>query len=148
MLLKEGEDASALKKLPPETILIRWLNFHMQASPGCAVSVTNFGSDMQSGEVYVRLLNRLDAEKCPLSLLEYSPEIRADRALTSARALGIPVMVRREDILTGNKRLNLAFCAQIFNTDHGMRFPTPEVAASAAEGVARVLALFPAVSSW
>ena len=53
LLLKEGEDATALKKMPPETLLIRWINYHMQKSPGSTLTITNFGSDMQVGVTHV-----------------------------------------------------------------------------------------------
>jgi len=38
-LLKEGEDLQAMLKLPPEEVLLRWVNYHMakgvSAAPGC-----------------------------------------------------------------------------------------------------------------
>lgn len=47
LLLSEGEELSALKRLPPEQILLRWLNYHMRAAGHAGPTVTNFGSDLQ-----------------------------------------------------------------------------------------------------
>ncbi len=47
----------------------------------------------QSGEVFVKLLHRIDPEKCPLTILEApTAEARADQLLGAARAMGIPGM--------------------------------------------------------
>jgi len=121
VLLQEGEDINTFLKLPPETILMRWVNFHLLASSSEARPITNFGSDLTSGEVYVRLLNRLDPYKCPLTLLDAaSPDERAEAVLVAARSMGIPIIIREQDIVAGSKHLNLAFCSQIFNTNHGL----------------------------
>ncbi len=47
LLLKEGEDVNTLRKMPQETILMKWLNFHLEAVDATATPITNFGSDVQ-----------------------------------------------------------------------------------------------------
>lgn len=44
-LCKEGEEFKDLLKLPPETILIRWINYHLKKA-GQAREVTNLGNDL------------------------------------------------------------------------------------------------------
>jgi hypothetical protein len=45
---------------------------------------------------------------------------KAGRVLDNARKLGAQVFIRPVDIVEGNKRLNAAFVAQIFNARHGL----------------------------
>jgi len=53
-------------KLPPEEILIRWINFHLRAA-GQTRQVTNLGKDLQDSQAMFYVLNQLDKQKCPLS---------------------------------------------------------------------------------
>ena len=45
-LADEGETLQDLMKLPPEAILIRWLNFHLKKI-GSDKKVINLGSDLK-----------------------------------------------------------------------------------------------------
>jgi hypothetical protein len=45
-LADEGESLQDLLKLPPEAILIRWINFHLKKS-GVQKKVNNLGSDLK-----------------------------------------------------------------------------------------------------
>lgn len=57
-LLKEGEDINALKKLPPEEILKRWMNFHLaKAGEG---EIGNLGADLKDSKKCMIVLNQLD----------------------------------------------------------------------------------------
>ncbi len=44
-------------------------------------------------------------------------------------------IIQASDIATGNKRLNLAFCAQIFNTNHGMNMTEESAKVFESQGV-------------
>jgi len=44
-----------------------------------------------------------------------------------AREAGVPAFVQPGDITSGNRRLNLAFVAQIFNTNHGLQAEADEL---------------------
>ena len=46
LLLREGEEMAALSALPPEDILLRWFNYHLEKG-GSARRVTNFGDDLK-----------------------------------------------------------------------------------------------------
>ena len=45
-LLEAGEDKSALSKLSGETIILRWVNYHLKRAR-CSRVMTNFSSDLQ-----------------------------------------------------------------------------------------------------
>ena len=45
-------------RLPPESILLRWFNFHLKAA-GSARTVTNFSNDVENSECYTVLLSQV-----------------------------------------------------------------------------------------
>ena len=55
-LKNENEDVSDLIKLPPEQLLLRWLNFHLK-NAGSERKAGNFGKDLSDGEIYLLVLN-------------------------------------------------------------------------------------------
>lgn len=119
-LLKEGEELADMLKLPPEEVLLRWVQYHMDKDGG-GKKVTNLHSDLKDGEVYLRVLHSLSPEQCPIEALSNpDPATRARTVIDNATALGVPIFIQPEDIVSGNRRLNLAFVAQIFNTSHGL----------------------------
>ena len=62
-LLKEGEEISALKKLSPEDVLIRWINYHL-TNAGIAKIVNNLGKDLKDSEALIYVLNQINPAKC------------------------------------------------------------------------------------
>jgi plastin-1 len=66
-----------LNKLPPEHILIRWVNFHLKESK-VERRIANLGGDLSDSYALLHVLNRLDADKCSLEGL--SIEDLSDRA--------------------------------------------------------------------
>lgn len=52
-------------------------------------------------------------------------EKRANKVITDTRKLGVPHFVRGSDIRSGNPKLNLMLCAEIFNHCPGLN-PTEE----------------------
>jgi plastin-1 len=127
-LLKEGEELEDLLSLHPEEILLRWINYHLakQESPR---RVRNFTSDLKDGEVYTLLLNSITPEIKECNKDKLMALIGADRAagvIDGAKAQGVKTIIQPSNIVQGNKRLNLAFCAQIFNNNHGLGELTEE----------------------
>jgi len=120
-LLQEGEDLATLMKLPPEEVLLRWIRHHL-AKDGCDRPVNNLHSDLKDGEVYLRVLHSIAPESCPAAeaLANPDPLARAEKVIENARAVDVPAFIQPGDITSGNRRLNLAFVAQIFNTNHGL----------------------------
>ena len=80
-LLEEGEELSDLLKLPPDQLLLRWINFHLK-NAGETRRVRNFGDDLKDSHCYTILLNQIDSSKCDLrALKESSPTKRAREEL-------------------------------------------------------------------
>jgi plastin-1 len=52
VLLEEGETLAAFVKLPPEAILLRWVNYHLKKA-GYPHKVNNFGSDISVGPAVI-----------------------------------------------------------------------------------------------
>lgn len=68
-LANEGEELTDLQKLPPEQILIRWINFHLKQA-GKDRRVANLGKDLADSEALLYVLNQLDKEHCKLDGLK------------------------------------------------------------------------------
>lgn len=125
-LAEEGEELTDLIKLPPETILIRWINFHLKKQ-GVERRVNNLGSDLKDSQALLYVLNRLDATKCTLEGLKEEDNIkRAEIMILNAESIGVPPLVRPSDIAAGNVKLNTVFVAELFNTKHGLEELTEE----------------------
>lgn len=121
VLLQEGEELQTFMKLPPETILLRWFNYHL-ARAGYAKMITNFGPDIVDSEAYSVLLHQLNPLVCPLTETT-DPALKAREVIGYAAALGSQPFIRPRDICEGNKKLNLTFIAQIFNVCPGLAVP-------------------------
>ena len=132
-LLEGDETLQQLLALPPERILVRWLNYHL-ARAGSARRVAGFGRDLMDSEVYAVVMQQLyGAEVQPVDLTTPDLEARAARVLANAAAVGVAPFIKPRDVAAGNAKLNLAFVAQLFNDRPGL-----EVVAD--EAVARELA--------
>ena len=126
-LLEEGEELSDLLKLPPDQILLRWLNFHLKAA-GDARRARNFGDDLKDSHVYTVVLNQIAPKDCDkAALAEPDPLKRAALVIANSQKIGVESFIKPENIADGNAKLNLAFCAQIFNTNPGLVVSEEEV---------------------
>ncbi len=61
-----------------------------------------------------------------------SKEERAEKVTKDSRSLKVESAMCGKDITTGNHKVNLLFCAQIFNTIPGLEKPSEEVKKEAA----------------
>jgi plastin-1 len=126
-LLEPGEELSDLLKLPADQLLLRWINFHLK-NAGETRRVKNFSDDLKDSHAYTILLNQIDPAKCDkLALQQTDPTKRAELVIDNSKNLGVESFIRPENIVTGNARLNLAFCAQIFNTNPGLQISEQEL---------------------
>jgi len=117
LLLEEGEELSDLLALSPEELLLRWINYHLK-NAGSDRRVKNFGKDLQDSEAYTLLLNQIAPSigaNCNLDALQMSDPL--DRACTvignAKNELQVPAFIQPGHIANADKRLNLAFCAQV-----------------------------------
>jgi len=124
VLLNDGETLAAFLKLPPETILMRWVNYHL-AKAGSARRINNFTTDINDSVVYSTLLNQLNPAQCALCT-ETDPMGRAAHVIRNAQRIGVSTFLNPKDICDGNKKLNVTFVAQVFNTCPGLELNETE----------------------
>lgn len=119
-LVEDSKDVEELIGLPPDKVLLKWMNFHLKKA-GYEKQVSNFSSDLKDGEAYAHLLNALAPELGTTSMLESKdPNERANLILEQAEKLNCKRYVTPKDIVEGSPNLNLAFVAQIFQNRNGL----------------------------
>ncbi|KAH7533438.1 hypothetical protein FEM48_Zijuj04G0130600 [Ziziphus jujuba var. spinosa] len=119
-LVDDSKDVEELMGLPPEKVLLKWMNFHLKKA-GYEKQVTNFSSDVKDGEAYAYLLNALAPEHSgPAALDTKDPAERANMVLEHAEKLDCKRYLTPKDIVEGSPNLNLAFVAQIFQHRNGL----------------------------
>ena len=125
--LLEGTDETIedLMTLPPEQILLRWFNFHLRAA-NHPRRVHNFGGDLRDSECYSALLHQLSPDTCDYCD-ERDPLARAEHVVANASSLGVPAFIKPRDIVSANKKLNMGFVAQLFNTCPGLSITEEEL---------------------
>ena len=127
VLLEENETLATFMKLPPETILLRWVNYHL-IKAGSTRRMKNFTTDIQDSEIYAVLTHQLKPAEISYAD-ERDPLQRAAHVIRNAKQLGAQTFVQPRDITDGNKKLNISYVAQIFNAYPGL-VVTEEVKAS------------------
>lgn len=126
-LVEDDKDVEELISLPPDKVLLKWMNFHLKKA-GYEKQVTNFSSDVKDGEAYAYLLNALAPETAGPSALAISdPTERANMVLEQAERLDCKRYLTPKDIVEGSPNLNLAFVAQIFQHRNGLTVDTQKM---------------------
>jgi len=123
-MLQSGEDLEDLLKLPPEKLLMRWVNYHLERA-GQPTRITNFGPDLKDGSVYCHLLQQIDPDKIANTnvLRESDTSKRAAYVIAQGKRLGAEFTIAPGDIVKGNEKLNLGFVAALFNACPGLDPP-------------------------
>ena len=142
-LCEPGERLDALRKMPAEQVLLRWINYHLAESGTSRrrvfsdfgkghpnhvqYRVSNFQKDLIDGECYLILLHQLKPHICTLDgLSKTDTRSRAEAVLQNADHLNCKKYITVRSLLSGNPRLNLAFVANLFNLYPGLEPPTPD----------------------
>ncbi|XP_031381373.1 fimbrin-5 [Punica granatum] len=126
-LVDDSKDVEELMGLPPEKVLLKWMNFHLKKA-GYEKEVTNFSSDVKSGEAYAYLLNALAPEHATPNTLDVKdPKKRANMVLEQAEKLDCKRYLTPNDIVEGSPNLNLAFVAQIFQHRNGLSVDSKKI---------------------
>ncbi|CAK4116900.1 unnamed protein product [Aphanomyces euteiches] len=113
-LLFDGESLEDFMQLPPDQILLRWVNYHLAAA-NHDKRIANFGRDIADATAYSVLLHHIAASKCDLAREPTALE-RAAHVIRNAEKIGVDPFIKPTDITMGNTKLNLGFVAQLFNT--------------------------------
>ncbi|PIC37049.1 hypothetical protein B9Z55_015825 [Caenorhabditis nigoni] len=116
-LLRDGETLDDLRRLSPEEILIRWVNYHLERA-GTSRRLHNFTSDIVDSEIYTYLLNQIAPNGSGVTLAPLNVQGNVPRAgamLDEAEKLECREFVTANDVAAGNYKLNLAFVANLFN---------------------------------
>ncbi len=124
-LLDEEEDLDDLLAMQPESILLRWFNHHLE-NAGSKRKANNFGPDLADSELLSIVLNQLDPSRCDLCN-EQDHTQRAAHVIRNAKALGVETFLQPTDIVSANRKLLLAFVAQLFNTTPGLQVPQEKI---------------------
>uniref|UniRef100_A0A5B6ZPQ4 Calponin-homology (CH) domain-containing protein n=1 Tax=Davidia involucrata TaxID=16924 RepID=A0A5B6ZPQ4_DAVIN len=126
-LVDDSKDVEELLGLPPEKILLKWMNFHLKKA-GYKKQVTNFSSDLKDGEAYAHLLNVLAPEHGSATTMDTKdPTERANLILEHAEKMDCKRYVTPKDIVEGSPNLNLAFVAQIFQHRNGLSMDSKNI---------------------
>merc|ERR1712093_266431 len=119
-LLEEDETLEQFLRLPPEQILLRWVNYHLKAA-NWPRRVANFSTDVKDAENYTVLLAQIAPDQCTRGPLQTRDLLqRAEQVLQNADTLGCRKFLTPTSLVAGNPKLNLAFVANLFNTHPGL----------------------------
>jgi plastin-1 len=123
----KDEEFADLLKLPPEEILVRWVNYHLKKG-GSDRRIDKIGKQMSDSIVYATVLNQLDSDCIDLAKVKSEDDVnkRAKMIIDAAHKFGISPLIGPSDIESGNTKLNTVFTADIFNHKHGLEELTQE----------------------
>ena len=127
-LLHEDETLEMLRKLPPEKLLLRWFNYHLERA-GVARRIANYGNDLADSELYLHLMSQIDPERlAKASVIATTPDKlqRAKVVVGHGQRMGAEFTVQPSDIVAANEKLNLGFVAALFNACPGLEPPDEE----------------------
>jgi plastin-1 len=134
------EQLNALVQAGPSEVLIRWVNYHLAAAGGDC-SVGNFGSDFTDEQVYITLISHLmgfnpadfNVTSTTTDGNDASGELKRRNntaiavalfnklsELTGSHTPPVPFVLNPIDLWSGNMRLGLVMCAQLFATTTGL----------------------------
>ncbi|TMS39770.1 hypothetical protein L596_006250 [Steinernema carpocapsae] len=124
-LLRPDETLDDLRKMSPEEILMRWVNYHLEHAK-VERRLTNFQSDITDSFIYTHLLDQIAPmgyNVCTDILHIPDKSARAAAMLSEADKIGCRAFVMPNDVVNGNYKLNLAFVANLFNKHPNLADP-------------------------
>lgn len=124
-LMVNGEGIEQFQNMVPETILLRWFNYHLE-NAGHDRRVANFDTDVKDSINYLVLIHQIGKDHgCTLDGLKVdNPKERAECVLREAEKIDCRKFLTADDIVNGVTRLNFAFVANMFQ-----KFPSLQLIA-------------------
>jgi hypothetical protein len=124
-LAREGETIEDLRKLSPEELLLRWVNYQLEQNDNYTGGpISNFSRDIKDSVAYQYLIEQIQPANTGLVANPDSQSHLHDRAETTlqmADRLNCREFVTPADIVKGQPRLNLAFVANLFNNHPNLK---------------------------
>lgn len=120
-----GGDIDDLLKLSPESILLRWVNHHLQQA-GSNRRINNFTKDIADSEIYTHLLYQIAPKQADVTTEAlYIRDLmqRAEIMLQQADKLGCRSFITPKEVVGGIYKLNVAFLANLFNKYPALDIP-------------------------
>ncbi|EPZ36677.1 Calponin domain-containing and Fimbrin-like protein, partial [Rozella allomycis CSF55] len=102
------------KDIPPEDILLKWLNYHLKSCDN-QIQVNNLTFDLKDSKILITLLKQLDNSLIDYVIEDEDDLKRAEKMLEMADKIGCRSFVTATDVVEGNEKLMLMFIANIFN---------------------------------
>lgn len=101
LLSKDDEAEDVIYKLPPQDLLLRWLNYHLHRG-GYDKEVTNYHSDLMDIIPYTILLPQVAPQYTPEPLASSAtPMERANWTIDYCRKIDIETFIHPEDMVNG-----------------------------------------------
>jgi len=123
-LAREGETIDDLRKLSPEELLLRWVNYQLENNDNYEGGpIKNFSRDIKDSVAYQYLIEQIQPPNTGLVANPSQNDLheRAESTLQMADRLNCREFVTPADIVKGQPRLNLAFVANLFNNHPNLK---------------------------
>ena len=128
---EKDEELNDLLMVRPEDLLVRWVNYQLHLA-NFPARMDEFGPDLADGKLLAAVLSvaasehaaSLPSSKEAMDAVETSDLV--DQVLSTGFAAGVPAWFRRTSITSGNKNLQLAFVAFLWQLVPHMQNDTLE----------------------
>ena len=123
-LAREGETIEDLRKLSPEELLLRWVNYQLEQNENYEGGpISNFSRDIKDSVAYQYLMEQIQPKNTGLVANPSEKDLhdRAENTLQMADRIDCREFVTPADIVKGQPRLNLAFVANLFNNHPNLK---------------------------
>lgn len=81
----------------------------------------NLGKDLEDGEVWTLVMHKINPDHCSMDpMSEEDPLKRNQMILDNGEKMGVPRIMRPQDMKKCNTKLNTIFASYIFNNKHGL----------------------------
>lgn len=127
VLMKDGEDLASFCRLKGDSILIRWVNYHLE-NAHCHERINSLDGCLCDGIILAKLIHHLFPtildENCLNLILSCSVQERVQKLAAVSDSLGCSDFFTVENILSGDSKASFACLASIFDKNVGIFLPS------------------------